>query len=443
MSHAARTPQAVDTMDGPEADQRSAKAPAARAVDLRKVYGSGDTQVAALDGVTVEFCPGQFTAIMGPSGSGKSTLMHCLAALDDATSGQVFVGDADLTTLGDKELTRIRRDRIGFVFQSFNLVPTLTAIENITLPMDIAGRKPDQAMAGHRDQHRRPRRPADPQAQPALRRPAAAGGLCPGAGRPAGHRVRRRADRKPRLGLRRRGARLPAGSVRDFGQTVVMVTHDPNAAGYADRVLFLADGRIVDEMLGADVRTGARPDEELRRQHLSTHPQQPRSPAAAPRTRPGPDMFRATLKSLLAHKLRMGMSAFAIVLGVAFVAGTFVFTDTLNSSFTDLFRQTAPDVTVRPAKAAAAASGGFTGADTRTVPADVVDELATLPTASQRADGNVTDQGTYIIGKDGKVVGSGGGAPGIGGNFNDAPAADGSAIVTITQGRARPARMRW
>ena len=117
---------------------------AARAVDLRKVYGSGDTQVAALDGVSVEFWPGQFTAIMGPSGSGKSTLMHCLAALDDVTSGKVFVGDADLTSLADKELTKIRRDRIGFVFQSFNLVPTLTAMENITLPMDIAGRKPDQ-----------------------------------------------------------------------------------------------------------------------------------------------------------------------------------------------------------------------------------------------------------------------------------------------------------
>ena len=117
---------------------------AARAVGLWKVYGSGDTEVAALRGVNVEFHPGQFTAIMGPSGSGKSTLMHCLAALDQATSGRVFVGDADLSALGDKELTRIRRDRIGFVFQAFNLVPTLTAIENITLPMDIAGRTPDK-----------------------------------------------------------------------------------------------------------------------------------------------------------------------------------------------------------------------------------------------------------------------------------------------------------
>ena len=144
-------------------------------------------------------------------------------------------------------------------------------------------------------------------------------------------------------------------------------------------------------------------------------------------------MFRATMKGLLAHKLRMGMSAFAIVLGVAFVAGTLVFTDTLSSSFTDLFRQTAPDVTVRPAQAPAAASAGFTGADSRTVPAEIVDELAALD-GVERADGNITDQGTYIIGSDGKVVGSGGGAPGIGGNFNDSPAADGSAIVTITQG---------
>ncbi len=146
-------------------------------------------------------------------------------------------------------------------------------------------------------------------------------------------------------------------------------------------------------------------------------------------------MFRATLKSLLAHKLRMGMSAFAIVLGVAFVAGTFVFTDTLNSSFTELFRQTAPDVTVRPAKAAAAAAGGFTGADTRTVPALIVDQLAGLD-GVQRADGTVNDQGTYIIGPDGKVLGSGGGAPGIGGNFGDAPASDGTPIVSISQGRA-------
>ena len=149
-------------------------------------------------------------------------------------------------------------------------------------------------------------------------------------------------------------------------------------------------------------------------------------------------MLRATFKSLLAYRLRMAMSAFAIVLGVAFVSGTFVFTDTLNSSFTDLFQQTAPDVTVRPVQADAASAGGFTGADTRTVPATVVATVAALPGVA-RADGDVSDQGTYIIGKDGKVVGSGGGAPGIGGNYTGGPAADGSPIVTITQGRA-PAR---
>ncbi len=231
-------------------DERSPirTAPAARALGLCKVYGSGDTRVAALDGVNVEFHPGQFTAIMGPSGSGKSTLMHCLAALDAATSGRVFVGDADLTTLGDKDLTRIRRDRIGFVFQAFNLVPTLTAIENITLPMDIAGRKPDKDWLdtvitavglGDRLQHK-PTQLSGGQQQ----RVACARAL---AGRPAIIFADEPTGNLDSLA----GAEVLgflARSVRDFGQTVVMVTHDPVAAGYADRVLFLADGRIVDEM---------------------------------------------------------------------------------------------------------------------------------------------------------------------------------------------------
>ncbi|HKX71137.1 MAG TPA: ABC transporter ATP-binding protein, partial [Acidimicrobiales bacterium] len=134
------------TADSPDAfPQATATAPlpAARALDATKIYGSGDTQVIALDDVTVELPAGRFTAIMGPSGSGKSTLMHCLAGLDNLTSGQVFIGDTDLTTLGDKELTRLRRDKVGFVFQAFNLVPTLTAIENITLPNSLAGTKPE------------------------------------------------------------------------------------------------------------------------------------------------------------------------------------------------------------------------------------------------------------------------------------------------------------
>jgi putative ABC transport system ATP-binding protein len=193
MTHAAHDQD--DTSAGVRIDEARPSAPgsaAARAVDLRKVYGSGDTQVAALDGVSVEFRKGEFTAIMGPSGSGKSTLMHCLAALDDATSGHVFIGDADLTTLGDKDLTKIRRDRIGFVFQSFNLVPTLTAIENITLPMDIAGRKPDQDWL-----------------DTVIGTVGLADRLTHTPSQLTGHRVRRRTNRQPRLRRRVRGARVP------------------------------------------------------------------------------------------------------------------------------------------------------------------------------------------------------------------------------------------
>ncbi len=222
---------------------------AARAINLRKVYGSGDTQVAALDGVTVEFRPGQFTAIMGPSGSGKSTLMHCLAALDDATSGEVYIGEADLTKLGDKELTKIRRDRIGFVFQAFNLVPTLTAIENITLPMDIAGRKPNKewldtviSTVGLADRldHKPNQLSGGQQQRVACARALASRPDIVFADEPTGNLDS--VSGAEVLGFLQR-------SVKEFGQTVVMVTHDPNAAGYADRVLFLADGHIVDEMI--------------------------------------------------------------------------------------------------------------------------------------------------------------------------------------------------
>ena len=163
---------------------------AARAVDIVKTYGSGSTTVHALAGVTVELYRGEFTAIMGPSGSGKSTLMHCLAGLDSVTSGSVAIGDIELGGLSDKKMTTLRRDRVGFVFQAFNLVPTLTALENITLPIDIAGRRPDQQLAGHGHRHPRPARPAQPPAERAVRRAAAAGGVRPGAGVPAGDRLR-------------------------------------------------------------------------------------------------------------------------------------------------------------------------------------------------------------------------------------------------------------
>ena len=223
---------------------------AARAVDLTKVYGEGDTRVVALDTVSVDVEPARMTAIMGPSGSGKSTLMHCLAGLDSVTSGHVFVGDTDITTLGDRELTRLRRDRVGFVFQSFNLLPTLTALENITLPLDIAGRRPDQAWldtvvdaVGLRDRlgHRPAELSGGQQQRVACARALASRPDVVFADEPTGNLDSRSGAQV--LGFLR-------SSVRDLGQTVVMVTHDANAASYADRVVFLADGRIVDDMPG-------------------------------------------------------------------------------------------------------------------------------------------------------------------------------------------------
>ncbi len=223
-------------------------ATAARAVDLTKVYGEGDTRVVALDAVTVDVEKARMTAIMGPSGSGKSTLMHCLAGLDSATSGQVFVGDTEITALGDRELTRLRRDRVGFVFQSFNLLPTLTALENITLPSDIAGRPPDREWldtvidaVGLRDRlgHRPAELSGGQQQRVACARALASRPDVVFADEPTGNLDSRSGAQV--LGFLR-------SSVRDLGQTVVMVTHDANAASYADRVVFLADGRVVDDM---------------------------------------------------------------------------------------------------------------------------------------------------------------------------------------------------
>jgi len=221
---------------------------AARAVHLSKVYGSGDTRVLALDDVSVDFGRGAFTAIMGPSGSGKSTLMHCVAGLDEASGGSILIGDVDLTTLDDKRLTRLRRDKVGFVFQAFNLLPTLTALENITLPIDIAGRKPDKEWldtvidtVGLRDRlgHRPPQLSGGQQQRVACARALASQPEIVFADEPTGN-LDSRAGAEV-LGFLRR-------SVREMGQTVVMVTHDPVAASYAHRVLFLADGRVVDEM---------------------------------------------------------------------------------------------------------------------------------------------------------------------------------------------------
>ncbi|NGP04548.1 ABC transporter ATP-binding protein [Rhodococcus sp. 14C212] len=223
-------------------------ATAARAIDLRKIYGTGETAVHALDGVNAEFAAGEFTAIMGPSGSGKSTLMHCLAGLDTATSGSVVLGDTDLTDLSDKEMTQLRRDRIGFVFQAFNLVPTLTALENITLPVDIAGRKVDREWLdtvvnrlglGDRLDHRPGELSGGQQQRVACARALAGRPEIIFGDEPTGNLDSRSSGEVMSI-LR--------AAVDEFGQTVVIVTHDPRAASYADRVVFLADGRIVDEM---------------------------------------------------------------------------------------------------------------------------------------------------------------------------------------------------
>ncbi len=222
---------------------------AARAIELTKVFGEGPAAVEALRAVSVDFAAGQFTAIMGASGSGKSTLLHCLAGLDAPTSGRVMIGDVDLTSLKERQLTQLRRDKVGFVFQAFNLVPTLSAAENITLPLDIAGRDVDRAWfdevvdtIGLRDRlkHRPSELSGGQQQRVAGARALVSRPEIVFADEPTGNLDSRSGDELLTF-LR--------GSVDEHGQTIVMVTHDAHAAGYADRIVFLADGRVVDEML--------------------------------------------------------------------------------------------------------------------------------------------------------------------------------------------------
>lgn len=222
---------------------------AARAVGASKIYGSGEMEVRALDNIDASFNRGEFSAIMGASGSGKSTLMHVLAGLDRLTEGSVFIGDVDLSTLNDKELTLLRRDSVGFVFQAFNLIPTLTAAENITLPMDLAKRTPDADWldrvidsVGLRDRlHHRPDELSGGQQQRvAVARALASQPEIVFADEPTGNLDSRTSSEI--LDFIR-------AAVDELGQTIVMVTHDANAAAYADRAVFLADGHIVDEMI--------------------------------------------------------------------------------------------------------------------------------------------------------------------------------------------------
>ena len=221
---------------------------AAGTTNARKIYGAGDTEVRALDDVTVSFDQGQFTAIMGPSGSGKSTLMHCLAGLDRLTSGTVTIGDTNLSELNEKQLTLLRRTKIGFVFQAFNLIPTLTAIENITLPLDLGKSKPDKAFLDEvvravglsdRLSHKPTELSGGQQQRVAVARALASRPDVIFADEPTGNLDSQTGAEI--LDFMRR-------AVSEFGQTIVMVTHDPVAAAYSDRVLFLADGKIVSEL---------------------------------------------------------------------------------------------------------------------------------------------------------------------------------------------------
>jgi putative ABC transport system ATP-binding protein len=246
-----RPPGGVSTADPESASDRTPTHGdlALRAVAVWKTYGvDDDTRVDALAGVTVEFRRGQFTAIMGPSGSGKSTLMHCLAGLDMVTRGEVWIGETQVSALHDRGLTRLRRDQVGFIFQQYNLLPTLSAEENITLPMSIAGRRPDREWMnlvvdmlgiGSRLRHRPAQLSGGQQQKVACARALVPRPEVVFADEPTGNLDSRSGGEVLRF-LRK--------SVREFGQTVIMVTHDPIAASFADRVIFLADGRVVDEM---------------------------------------------------------------------------------------------------------------------------------------------------------------------------------------------------
>ena len=255
---------------------------------------------------------------MGPSGSGKSTLLHCMAGLDRLTSGQIFLGDIDISRAGEKELTLIRRDKLGFIFQAYNLIPTLNALENMTLPMSLAGTQARPGVARHRSSRPlRLTRPTHPPTGRALRWPAAA------------RRGRRaRSLSKPSIIFAdeptgnldsRSGAEILSfmrRAVDELGQTIVMVTHDPIAAGYADRVVFLADGAHRRRAARTDGRHGARQDEE------------PRAPDP---------MWKVTLKGIWSKKVRFLLTGIAVMLGVAFVSGTFVLTETISNTFNGLF----------------------------------------------------------------------------------------------------------
>ena len=291
---------------------------AARAVGATKVYGKGDAEVRAIDGIDIEFAHGAFTAIMGPSGSGKSTLMQCMAGLDRLTSGQTWIGDVELTALSERQITKVRRDRVGFIFQAFNLVPTLTALENIRLPLDIAGREPegdwmeqviDALHLRPRLKHRPTELSGGQQQRVAAARALVSRPEIVFADEPTGQLDSQSSIEL--LAFMRRAA-------DEFGQTIVMVTHEPTAASCADRVVFLADGRIVNQM------TEPTPDSILDRMKTLA-------------ARAEDMIVRQAFRNLLASKLRLFLTSLAVVLGVGFVVGALVLGDTINTAFDGVF----------------------------------------------------------------------------------------------------------
>ncbi len=312
----------LDGMTLTASPARTATDVAARTVAATKIYGRGDQSVTALDDVDLEIPAGRFTAVMGPSGSGKSTLMHVLAGLDSLTSGEVYIGATELGSLDDRTLTRLRRDRIGFVFQAYNLMPTLTAYENITLPFALAGRKPDREWVdrvidsvslGPRLRHRPSELSGGQQQRVAVARALATRPELVFADEPTGN-----LDSTTGAEV----LEFLRAAVRTMGQTVVMVTHDPVAAGYADRVVFLSDGRVS----GGHGRTDARA--------CARRPQGP----AIPQDDRSLTMLRLVLSSLRANARRLTSTSIAVCLGVALLAGTMVLGDTLKSNFDSLFQ---------------------------------------------------------------------------------------------------------
>lgn len=296
--------------DAPQAGSVTGVNIAARTVGLTKTYGTGDTAVTALDAVDFEVLRGEFTAIMGPSGSGKSTLMHLMAALDTPTSGSVYIGDTDVATLKDTPLTKLRRNRIGFVFQAFNLVPTLTAKENIILPLAIAGKSVDQQLfdrvidvlgLGNRLQHKPSELSGGQQQRVACARALMNEPDIVFADEPTGN-LDTAAAQEILAFLRR--------SVDEFGQTVVLVTHDAHAASYADRVVFLSDGRILDDlrggtqedllqaMAGLYPRSGPEPDVPEEIYVSATHP------VPRPSTSPGSQATPETVETIMPAEIR-------------------------------------------------------------------------------------------------------------------------------------------